>query len=78
MGRLLDWLEKEGIYEDTIIVYTSDQGMLLGEHDYSDKRWIFEESMQMPLLIRVPGEADCGRRMDTLVSNLDFAPTLLD
>ena len=78
VSRLLDRLEKEGIYEDTIIVYTSDQGMLLGEHDYSDKRWIFEESMQMPLLIRVPGEADCGRRIDTLVSNLDFAPTLLD
>ena len=41
VGRLLDWLKKEGLYEDTIILYTSDQGMLLGEHDYSDKRWIF-------------------------------------
>ena len=78
VGRLLEWLKQEGIYEDTIIIYTSDQGMLLGEHDYSDKRWIFEESMQMPFLIRVPGEAVGGRKISGLVSNLDFAPTLLD
>lgn len=78
VGRLLDWLKQEGLYEDTIIIYTSDQGMLLGEHDYSDKRWIFEESMQMPFLIRVPGEVTGGKRIDELVSNLDFAPTLLD
>ena len=66
------------MYEDTIIIYTSDQGMLLGEHDYSDKRWIFEESMQMPFLMRVPGEVTGGRKIEELVSNLDFAPTLLD
>ena len=78
VGRLLDWLKQEGLYEQTIIVYTSDQGMLLGEHDYSDKRWIFEESMQMPFLIRVPGEVEGNGAKKCLISNLDFAPTLLD
>ncbi len=78
VGRLLDWLKQNGLYEETIIVYTSDQGMLLGEHDYSDKRWIFEESMQMPFLIRVPGEVEGNGAKKCLASNLDFAPTLLD
>ena len=78
VGRLIARLKREGIYDDTIIVYTSDQGMLLGEHDYSDKRWIFEESMRMPFLIRVPGEVTGGRKVEELVSNVDFAPTLLD
>lgn len=78
VGRLLDYLKVSGLYEDTIIIYTSDQGMLLGEHDYSDKRWIFDESMQMPFFIRVPGEVTSGGMMDELVSNVDFAPTILD
>ena len=78
VGRLLEWLEKEGLYEETIIIYTSDQGMLLGEHDYSDKRWMFDESAQMPFLIRVPGEVTDGVKIKKLISNLDFAPTLLD
>jgi len=78
VGSLLDYLDADGIAGDTIVVYTSDQGMFLGEHDYIDKRWIFEESLQMPLLVRYPPEIPAGSRSDTVVSNLDFARTLLD
>jgi arylsulfatase A-like enzyme len=78
VGRLLDYLDKEGLTENTVIVYTSDQGMFLGEHDYIDKRWIFEEALQMPLLIRYPQEIKPGTRVDDIVTNVDFAPTLLD
>ncbi|TVQ18434.1 MAG: DUF4976 domain-containing protein [Spirochaetaceae bacterium] len=78
VGSLLDYLDSDGIASNTIVVYTSDQGMFLGEHDYIDKRWIFEESLRMPLLVRYPREIAAGGRCDTLVSNLDFARTLLD
>ena len=78
VGTILNYLDIDGIAEDTIVVYTSDQGMFLGEHDYIDKRWIFEESLQMPLLVRYPKEIPAGSRSDAIVSNLDFARTLLD
>jgi arylsulfatase A-like enzyme len=78
VGRLLDYLDKEGLTENTIVIYTSDQGMFLGEHDYIDKRWMFEEALQMPLLIRYPQEIQPGSVVDDMVTNVDFAPTLLD
>lgn len=78
VGRLIAYLKETGLYDETIIIYTSDQGMLLGEHDYTDKRWIFDESMRMPFLIRVPGEVTGGRRITDLIDNTDFAPTILD
>ncbi len=78
VGRLTNYLENEGILDDTIVIYTSDQGMFLGEHDYIDKRWIYEESIRMPLLIRFPGDISPGIQMDDIVTNVDFAPTLLD
>ena len=78
VGRLLRCLEEEGLTEDTIVVYTSDQGMFLGEHDYMDKRWIYEEALQMPFLVRYPRGIRAGTVMDSIVSNLDFAPTFLE
>ncbi len=78
VGRLLDYLDRNGMTENTVVIYTSDQGMLLGEHDYNDRRWIFEESLQMPFLIRYPAEIPSGTRVHDLISNVDFAPTLLD
>ena len=76
--RLLDYLDGEGILGDTVIVYTSDQGMMLGEHDYIDKRWMYEESLQMPFIVRYPKSIKAGTRSDAIVNNTDFAPTLLD
>ncbi len=78
VGRLLSYLENEGVLDDTFIVYTSDQGIFLGEHDYIDKRWIYEESLKMPLLMRYPSSIKPGTCIDEIVTNVDFAPTLLD
>ena len=78
VGRLLDYLEKEGLAENTIVVYSSDQGFYLGEHGWFDKRWIFEESARTPLLVRWPGVSKPGTVRTDMVSNLDFAETFLD
>jgi arylsulfatase A-like enzyme len=78
VGRLLDYLEKEQLLDNTIVVYTSDQGMFLGEHDYIDKRWIFEEALRMPFLVRYPKEIKPGTVIRDMINNVDFAPTLLD
>lgn len=78
VARLLEYLEETGELGNTVVVYTSDQGMMLGEHDYIDKRWMYEESMRMPLIVRYPGVVEPGSFSDALVNNLDFAPTLLE
>jgi arylsulfatase A-like enzyme len=78
VGRVLDYLDANGLTDDTIVIYTSDQGMMLGEHDYYDKRWIYEESIQMPFLVRYPKAKSAGKTSDELFLNLDIAPTLLD
>jgi arylsulfatase A-like enzyme len=78
VGRLLDYLDDEGLAENTVVIYTSDQGMFLGEHDYIDKRWIYEESLQMPFLMRYPGEIIPGSKCEDIITNVDFAPTFLD
>lgn len=78
VGRLLDYLESEGLAENTIVVYASDQGFYLGEHGWFDKRWIFEESVRTPLMVRWPGVTKAGSVSRDLVSNLDFAETFLD
>lgn len=75
--RLLDYLEETGELDNTIIIYTSDQGMLLGEHDYQDKRWMYEESMRMPFIVRYPKLIKPGRREKRIINNVDFAPTLI-
>ncbi|MBW8243975.1 sulfatase [Muricauda oceani] len=78
IGRILDYLEETGLDENTLVVYTSDQGFYLGEHGWFDKRFIYEESMRMPLLMQLPGVIEPGTNIDALVQNLDFAPTFLD
>lgn len=78
VGRLLAYLKEEGILDNTIIMYTSDQGMMLGEHDYIDKRWMYEESLRMPMLVRHPATIKAGSRSDAIINNTDFAPTILD
>lgn len=77
VGRLLDWLDDTGQAENTIVIYTSDQGFFLGEHGWFDKRFMYEESLQMPFLIRYPQAIKPGSICDDLVCNVDFAPTLL-
>ena len=83
VGRVLDYLEANGLTENTIVIYTSDQGMMLGEHDYYDKRWIYEESIQMPFLVKFPKahstkKQTAGKVTNELFLNIDIAPTLLD
>lgn len=78
VGRVLDYLDKEGLADNTIVVYASDQGFYLGEHGWFDKRWIFEESVRTPLVVRWPGVAKPGSVSPALVSNLDFGETFLD
>jgi arylsulfatase A-like enzyme len=78
VGRLLKYLEDIGELDNTIIVYTSDQGFFLGEHGWFDKRFMYEECQRMPLLVRYPKLIHPGSKSDALCMNVDFAPTLLD
>lgn len=78
VGRLLKYLDDEGLAQNTIVVFSSDQGFYLGEHGWFDKRWIYEESLTTPLLIRWPGVAWPGTRRSGLVSVLDFPETFLE
>ncbi|QDV33549.1 sulfatase family protein [Tautonia plasticadhaerens] len=77
VGRILDYLDEAGLAENTIVVYSSDQGFYLGEHGWFDKRWMYEESLRTPLLVRWPGVVSPGSECSRLVSNLDFAETFL-
>lgn len=78
VGRVLDFLDENGLSENTIVVYTSDQGFYLGEHGWFDKRFIYDESFKTPLLIRWPNRIDPGSTTDEMVQNLDFAQTFLE
>jgi Arylsulfatase A and related enzymes len=78
VGQVLDYLDKNGLSENTIVVYTSDQGFYLGEHGWFDKRFMYEESFRTPLVVRYPKEIKAGTVIDKLVQNLDYAPTFLD
>ena len=78
VGRVLDYLEENGLDENTIVVYTSDQGFYLGEHGWYDKRWMYEESLSMPLVMKYPKEIKAGQKNQNIVLNLDFAPSFLD
>jgi arylsulfatase A-like enzyme len=78
IGILLNYLDESGELENTIILYTSDQGFMLGEHDYIDKRWMYEESLRVPFIVRYPKSIKAGTTHDALINNTDFAPTLLD
>ncbi|MCL5744138.1 MAG: sulfatase [Acidobacteria bacterium] len=78
VGRLLDYLDAEGLAKNTIVIYTSDQGFFLGDHGYFDKRFMYEESLRMPFLVRYPGHIRAGSTNDDIVLNIDFAETFLD
>jgi N-acetylglucosamine-6-sulfatase len=78
LGRLFKHLEDAGQLDNTVIIYTGDQGFMLGEHDYQDKRWMYEESQRMPFLVRYPKTVSAGQRFDTIIENVDYAPTMLE
>ena len=78
VGRLLDYLDESGLADNTVVIYSSDQGWYLGEHGWYDKRWMYEESLVTPLLARWPGHIEPGSVSGAMVSNLDFAATFLD
>ena len=78
VGRVLDYLDSHGLTDNTIIVYTSDQGFYMGEHCWFDKRFMYEESLRTPLLIAYPGHIQPGSVCNKLVQNIDYAPTFLD
>ncbi len=78
VGRVLDYLDESGLTENTIVIYTSDQGFYLGEHRWFDKRFIYDESFKTPLLIRWPHEIKPGTTNEEMVQNLDFAQTFLE
>jgi len=78
IARLLAYLKESGELENTIILYTADQGFMLGEHDYIDKRWMYEPSLRIPLIVRFPARIASGAVNDAIINNTDFAPTLLD
>lgn len=78
IGRVLKYLDESGLAENTIVIYTSDQGFYLGDHGWYDKRFMYEESLRMPFVIRYPKQIKANQKIDELVMNVDFAPTLLD
>ncbi len=78
VGRMLDYLDQKGLTDDTVVIYTSDQGFFLGDHGWFDKRFMYEESLRMPMLVRYPREAKPGSVNRDMISNLDFAPFFTD
>jgi arylsulfatase A-like enzyme len=76
--RLVDYLKKTGEFDNTIIMYTGDQGFFLGEHDLIDKRWMYEEAMRMPFIVHYPKTVKPASTNNWLINNTDFAPTILD
>jgi arylsulfatase A-like enzyme len=78
VGRMLKYLDATGLAKNTVVIYSSDQGFWLGEHGWFDKRWMYEESLHTPLIVRWPDVTSPGSSSDALVSNVDFAETFLD
>ena len=78
VGRLLQYLDDHDLAENTVVIYSSDQGFYLGEHGWFDKRWMFEESFKMPFVIRWPGVVKAGSKPTALIQNIDYASTFLD
>jgi arylsulfatase A-like enzyme len=78
VGRVLDYLDASGLAEDTIVIYTSDQGFFLGEHGMYDKRFMYEESLRMPFVVRYPREIKAGSVNNDIITNVDFAETFID
>jgi arylsulfatase A-like enzyme len=78
IGRVLDYLDANGLRENTLVIYTSDQGFFLGDHGWYDKRFMYEESLRMPFLVRWPAAVKPGSSQDAIALNVDFAPTFLE
>ena len=78
IGRVLDYLDENGMADNTMIVLTSDQGFYLGDHGFFDKRFIYEESLRMPFIVRYPKKVEAGSESEAIIGNMDIAPTLLD
>jgi len=78
VGRLMAYLKEKGLDKNTIVIYSSDQGFYNGEHGWYDKRWMYEESLRNPLIIKWPGVTKPGSRVQQMVQNIDYAPTLLE
>jgi len=78
VGKMIDYLKKNGLWENTIVVYTSDQGFYLGEHGWFDKRWMYEESFRTPFILSYPKMIKKGTETKAFVQNIDFASTLID
>lgn len=78
IGRVREYLKQSGLEKNTMVIYSSDQGFYLGEHGWFDKRWMYEESLRMPLIVSWPGVTKPGSRQTQLVQNIDYAPTFLD
>lgn len=78
VGTILDYLDEHDLAENTLVIYTSDQGMFLGDHGWHDKRFMYEQSLRMPFIARLPGEIPAGSTSDDILLNVDFAPTFLD
>ena len=78
VGRVIDWLEARGEFDDTLLMYTSDQGFFLGDHGWFDKRFMYEESLRMPFVLSYPRRIEAGQRFDGIVTNVDIAQTILD
>ncbi len=78
VGRLMDYLKESGLDKNTIVIYSSDQGFYNGEHGWYDKRWMYEESLRNPFIIKWPGVTKPGSRVQQMIQNIDYAPTLLE
>ena len=78
VGRIFEALKAEGLLENTIVIYSSDQGFYTGEHGWFDKRWIYEESLHMPFIIRWPGVVKPGMHFTEMIQNIDYAPTFME
>lgn len=78
LKRLFDYLKAEGLYDNTVIIYTGDQGFWLGEKDYQDKRWAYDQSQRMPFIVRYPKSIKAGIRSDAIVENVDYPALMLD
>ena len=78
VGRLLKTLDEEGLADNTVVIYCSDQGFYIGDHGWYDKRWMYEESLKMPFIVRWPGKTKPGSVNEQMIQNIDYAPTFLE
>jgi arylsulfatase A-like enzyme len=78
VAKLTEFLDQNGLAQNTVVIYSSDQGFYNGEHGWFDKRWIYEESLHMPLIVRWPGVVKPGTRIDAFAQNVDYAPTFAE